>query len=93
VLVIGKGVWSTTSKFLFFVYLCTEMALKVLENGSFQFAFAARTRYIINQQVLNLVYELPEDSTDLSKHLSVVKDHTLMYVSNLYMKFFFLNKY
>jgi hypothetical protein len=59
------------------------MALKVLENGSFQFSFAARTLYVINQQGLNLVYEPPEDSTDLSKHVSVVKDHTCIYVSNL----------
>jgi hypothetical protein len=27
------------------------------------------------QQVLNLLYELPEDGTDMPKHVGVVKDH------------------
>jgi len=84
VLVIGEGSWSRTS--FFFVYLFTEMALKVLEDGSFQSAVAARVRYITEQQVLNLVYELPEDGTDMPKHVSVVRDHTFRYVSNLCIK-------
>jgi hypothetical protein len=30
----------------------------------------------------------PDDSTDLSKHLRVVKDHTFMHVSYLRIKLF-----
>jgi len=62
------------------------MALKVLENGSFQSAVVTPARYIIEQQVLNLVHELPEDGTDVPKHVSVVRDHTFRYVSNLCIK-------
>jgi hypothetical protein len=35
---------------------------------------------IVFQQVLNLVYELPEDGTDVSKHVGVVKDYTDMFI-------------
>jgi len=62
------------------------MALKVLEDGSFQPAAAAQARYIIEQQVLNLVYELPEDGTNVSNHVSVGRDHTFRYASNLFIK-------
>ena len=32
---------------------------------------------VLNQQVLNLVYEQPEDGTDVPKHLKVAKDYNL----------------
>jgi hypothetical protein len=28
------------------------------------------------RQVLNLVYDLPEDDTDVPKHVGIVEDHT-----------------
>jgi len=28
---------------------------------------------------LNVVYELPEDGTDMPKHVTAVKEHTFMY--------------
>jgi len=32
---------------------------------------------VLNQQVLDLVYELPEDGTDVPKHVKVAKDYNL----------------
>jgi len=32
----------------------------------------------VYKQVLNLVYEPPEDGTDVSKHAETVKDHSAM---------------
>ena len=37
------------------------------------------------QQVLCLVYELPENGTDVPKHVGVVKGHTYKCVCNLYI--------
>jgi len=34
-------------------------------------------------QVLNLMYVLPEDGTDMSKHVRVAKNHTLISVLNI----------
>jgi hypothetical protein len=71
------------------------MALKVskMARSSLPLLLEHVTLYVyiyiyIYQQVLNLVYELYEDSTDQSKHLSVVKDYTFMYVSNVCIKLF-----
>ena len=36
----------------------------------------------IYRQVFILVYEIPEDGTDMSKRVAVVKDHTFKYVCN-----------
>jgi hypothetical protein len=35
------------------------------------------------QQVLNLMYKIPEDGTDVPKHLGGVKDYTFICVCNL----------
>jgi len=37
------------------------------------------------QNVLDLVYELPEDGTAVPEHVALVKDHNFMYVYNLYI--------
>jgi len=41
---------------------------------------------IIYQQILKLVYELPEDGTDVRKHAAEVKDYIFKRVSNLCIK-------
>jgi hypothetical protein len=42
----------------------------------------------IYQQVLNLVYKLPEDGTDVTKHAGVVKYLTFKRVCNSNMLFY-----
>jgi hypothetical protein len=39
------------------------------------------------------MYELPEHGTDLSKHVGLVKDHTFIYVCNLWIEFVFINDF
>jgi hypothetical protein len=38
------------------------------------------------QQVLNLVYEVPEDGTDMPKHVGVVKDNTFNCICRMCIK-------
>jgi len=41
---------------------------------------------VIYQQVLNLVFKLPEDDADMPKHVEILKDCTSKFVCNLYIK-------
>jgi len=40
----------------------------------------------IYHQVLNLVYRLPEDGSDVPKHVEAMQDHTLKCVSKMSIK-------
>lgn len=44
---------------------------------------------VLNQQVLDLVYEHPEDGTDIPKHVKVTKDYNL----NVMVLAYFVNEY
>jgi hypothetical protein len=41
---------------------------------------------LIFWQVLNLVYELPEDDTNVSKYVGVVQDHNFESLFDLFIK-------
>ena len=43
--------------------------------------------------LLTRVYKLPEDGTEVTKHVGVVKYRTFMYVCNLCLDFSYINKY
>jgi hypothetical protein len=40
-----------------------------------------------------MLYELPEDGTDVPKHVGAVKDHIFKYVSDLFVKVGFIIEY
>jgi hypothetical protein len=44
------------------------------------------TTTCFGETVLNSVYEIPDDGTDVSKHVGVLKDHIFRIVCNLCIK-------